>query len=283
MSVVLFQGSGETALMRAAQEGHLEICRFLIDTGFVLFQYRGLTALMWAASGGHLEICILLIDTGCKIDITTPGWGETALMRAARLGHLEICRLLIDRRCKIDITDNDGYTALHAAAERGYLQTTRCLVEQGGANPLVKTHEGQTPYDLAAECMQGQYKEVMEYLQTVMSEKSPGDTAGQEREDVVSYEEMAFGDPLIRMIMLTMPTTSIDILFTVGNPVEIEQKNRSSLLEKVMNVLSVLVLRVSVTVLRLVGDGAQGVGEGAKGVGDGAEVIGAKVVGDGDK
>ncbi|XP_071141466.1 uncharacterized protein [Mytilus edulis] len=92
-------------------------------------------------------------------------------------GRLEICRLLIDRECKIDITDRDGETALHLAARGGYLQITRCLVEQGGASPLVTTHEGKTPYDLAAEEEQGQYEEVMEYLQTVMSEKSSGVTA----------------------------------------------------------------------------------------------------------
>ncbi|CAG2187343.1 ARMS [Mytilus edulis] len=101
----------------------------------------GWTALMMAAEWGHLEICRLLIDRGCKIDITETGRGETALMFAACGGHLEICSLLIDTGCKIDITDNDGETALHYAAEKGYLQITRCLVEQGGASPLIKTHQ----------------------------------------------------------------------------------------------------------------------------------------------
>ncbi|XP_063418001.1 ankyrin repeat domain-containing protein 40-like [Mytilus trossulus] len=139
----------------------------------VLFQKFGQTALMSAAVCGHLEICRLLIDTGCTIDITDKYSGWTALMWAAQWGYLE----------------SDGRTALHWAARKGHLQTTRYLVEQG-ASPLVTTHEGQTPYDLAAErtkgqfneVMKGQYKEVVKYLQTVMSEKSSGDTAGQGRE-----------------------------------------------------------------------------------------------------
>ncbi|XP_063408102.1 uncharacterized protein LOC134691488 [Mytilus trossulus] len=108
-------------------------------------------------------------------------------MRAAREGHLEICSLLIDRGCKIDITNNSGYTALHYAAMEGDLQITRCLVERG-TSPLVTTHKGKTPYDLAAAERKGQFKEVMEYLQTVMSEKSPGVTAGQGIEDEVPNE-----------------------------------------------------------------------------------------------
>ncbi|XP_071142193.1 uncharacterized protein [Mytilus edulis] len=42
---------------------------------------------------------------------------------------------------------------------------------------------GKTPYDLAAAAYRGPHKEVMEYLQSVMSEESPGVTAGQGMED----------------------------------------------------------------------------------------------------
>ncbi|XP_071142187.1 uncharacterized protein [Mytilus edulis] len=187
---------GYTALMRAAEEGHLEICRHLIDRGckIDITSDYGQTALMFAARRGHLEICRLLIDRGCKIDITTEdGW--TALMSAAWRGHLEVCRLLIDRGCKIDITERGGYTALHGAAEEGYLQITRCLVEQGGASPLIKTHQGKTPYDVAAAEQKRQYKEVMEYLQSVMSEKYSGVTAGQGIEgDMVPTEIKLMAD-----------------------------------------------------------------------------------------
>ncbi|XP_071142131.1 ankyrin repeat domain-containing protein 6-like [Mytilus edulis] len=217
MSVVLFQLLGRTALMWAAIGGHLEICRLLIDTGcqIDITNVEGWTALMSAARWGRLEICRLLIDRGCKIDITdgsgrtalmlaalyghleickllidtgckihiTNGSGYTALIIAAVNGHLEVCRHLIDRGCKIDITSRDGYTALHWAAREGYLQITRCLVEQGGASPLVTTREGITPYDVAAATRRRQYKEVMEYLQTVMSEKSSGVSAKLKIED----------------------------------------------------------------------------------------------------
>ncbi|VDI13653.1 Hypothetical predicted protein [Mytilus galloprovincialis] len=67
----------------------------------------------------------------------------------------------------------------------GHLQTTRYLVERG-ASPLVTTHEGKTPYDLAAQLKDGpRRKEVMQYLQTVMSEKSSSVPAGPKMEDSV--------------------------------------------------------------------------------------------------
>ncbi|XP_071142175.1 uncharacterized protein [Mytilus edulis] len=220
MSVVLFQRGGWTALMMASWYGHLEICRLLIDTGckIDITDVSGETALIFAAREGHLEICRLLIargfyqtsfdvsciipagfDTNIRGDVvhrTTKkifwGSGVTVLMLAAQRGDLEICRLLIDRGCKIDITDILGYTALHKAAGEGHLQITRCLVKRGGASTLVTTHKGQTPYDLAAERMK---EEVMEYLQTVMSEKSSGVTAEQGREgDMVPTEIKLMAD-----------------------------------------------------------------------------------------
>ncbi|XP_063406306.1 ankyrin repeat, SAM and basic leucine zipper domain-containing protein 1-like [Mytilus trossulus] len=154
-----------------------------------------LSKLAIAGERGDIRGLKLSLQNGADIDYQDVN-GVTALMRAAMWGHLEVCRLLIDTGCKIDITTlNSGYTALHWAAREGYLQITRCLVEQGGASPLIKTQEGKTPYDIAAEGMNDQYKEVMKYLQTVMSEKSSGVTAGQGIEgDMVPTEIKLMAD-----------------------------------------------------------------------------------------
>ncbi|XP_052096685.1 uncharacterized protein LOC127731862 isoform X2 [Mytilus californianus] len=181
-------------LIAAAQTGDLEDLRLCLQNDAEI-DYQGdggMTALMWAAEEGHLEITRSLLDSRCNTDITDEG-GWMALIWAAREGHLETTRLLLDSRCNTDITDIiNGYTALHYAAEWGHLQITRCLVEQGGISPLVTTLEGQTPYDLAAD---QQYKEVMEYLQSVMSEESSGVTAGQGMEgDMVPTEIKLMAD-----------------------------------------------------------------------------------------
>ncbi|XP_063419348.1 uncharacterized protein LOC134702295 [Mytilus trossulus] len=155
-------------LIKAARDGSVEDLKLCIENGAnIEFKASGWTALMFAAMEGHGEVCRLLLENRCNKDITdVRGW--TALMSAASEGHVEVCQLLLENRCKTDITYVDGKTALHLAAEWGYLQTTRCLVEEGDISPLVKTHQGKTPYDLAAAGKNGQYKEVMEYLQTAV-------------------------------------------------------------------------------------------------------------------
>ncbi|CAG2190454.1 unnamed protein product [Mytilus edulis] len=60
----------------------------------VIFQKEGWTAIMEAACEGHLEVCRFLIDTGCKIDATNRG--RTALHLAAEMGHLQITRYLVE-------------------------------------------------------------------------------------------------------------------------------------------------------------------------------------------
>ncbi|XP_076083709.1 uncharacterized protein LOC143054574 [Mytilus galloprovincialis] len=181
-----YQVGGYTALMEAASEGHVEVCQLLLENrcNKDITNDGGWTALMFAASGGHVEVSRLLLENRCNKDITNDT-GYTALMLAAMYGHVEVSRLLLENKCNKDITMKYGKTALHLAAQFGELHVTRYLVEEGGISPFVKTHEGKTPYDLAAATEFGQKKEVMEYLQTVMSKKSSGVTAGLGKEDSI--------------------------------------------------------------------------------------------------
>ncbi|XP_063406325.1 uncharacterized protein LOC134690278 [Mytilus trossulus] len=135
----------------------------------VLFQNYGSTALIEAAESGHLEVTHLLLDRGCDKDQTTYFDKRTALMKAAAGGHLEVTRLLLDRGCDKNCTDSDGRTSLHFAAEEGYLAVTKCLIDEG-CSPWTKTHTGKTPYDLAAN---EKNQDVVDFLETVMPEKFP--------------------------------------------------------------------------------------------------------------
>ncbi|XP_052080487.1 uncharacterized protein LOC127718484 [Mytilus californianus] len=119
---------------------------------------------MWASWYGHLEVIRHLLDHGSNIDTQNIN-GFSALLLAALSGHLEVVQLLIERKCNKEATNITGNSALHFSAWTGDLPMTKWLIEHEGMNPSIKTTRGETPYDLAGN---HGYREVMEYLQTVM-------------------------------------------------------------------------------------------------------------------
>ena len=58
------------------------------------------------------------------------GW--TVLHWAAQRGHMEICLILLrDHAAQINETDNGGYTALHCVAWNGHVGICRLLLDNG--------------------------------------------------------------------------------------------------------------------------------------------------------
>ncbi|CAG2245231.1 unnamed protein product [Mytilus edulis] len=86
-------------------------------------------------------------------------------MLAAANGHLGAVQLLNERQCNKEVSYITGNSVLHFSACFGNLTMIKWLVEHAGMDPLNKTSWGETPYDLARK---HGYREVMEYLQTVM-------------------------------------------------------------------------------------------------------------------
>lgn len=73
--------SGETALILAAEEGHTDIVKLLIDAGANLNlqdMIVGLTALIAAAQGRYTDIARLLINAGANLDLCDKN-GRSAL------------------------------------------------------------------------------------------------------------------------------------------------------------------------------------------------------------
>ena len=103
--------TGKSPLFLAAQEGHLEIVRFLLEIGANKDQAEkdGTTPLHVAAGGGHLDIVRFLVEAGANNDLLT-----------------RICQ---QRR----ISEDDGSTPLHWAAMFGHVDIVRYLVEAGAS------------------------------------------------------------------------------------------------------------------------------------------------------
>uniref|UniRef100_A0A663EQS3 Ankyrin repeat domain 39 n=1 Tax=Aquila chrysaetos chrysaetos TaxID=223781 RepID=A0A663EQS3_AQUCH len=96
----------------------------------------GYTALHYASRNGHLGVCRLLLQRGARCDARTPG-GATPLHRASYCGHLAVARLLLDHGADPAATDEDGRTSLHKAAEQGHRGALRPLP---AAQPGVGRH-----------------------------------------------------------------------------------------------------------------------------------------------
>ncbi len=105
---------GWTCLMTAASDGHLDICRLLIDKGAQMEakDFFGLTPLHWAAWEGHIEIARLLCDRGADFEASTNS-EMRPLHFAAKYGHISIVNELIEvRNAYINAKKDDGRTAL---------------------------------------------------------------------------------------------------------------------------------------------------------------------------
>ena len=142
---------GFTALLVAAQHGHLEVARALLDAGADLNardQYGG-GALLLAAMSAHLDVVRTLLEAGCNVDAATDN-GTTALDMAVQNGHLDVVRTLLEAGSNCDAGTESGATALHLAAQSGHVDLARCLL-QARCSFNATTDDGTTPLHLAAQ------------------------------------------------------------------------------------------------------------------------------------
>lgn len=111
------------ALQIAASNGHTETVRYLIDHNANIHADNNL-ALLWAASSGHSAIVGLLLENGAKIHASN----DMTLQKSAKNGHTETVRFLLERGADLHAMDD---TALQWAAKNGQMETAHLLVELG--------------------------------------------------------------------------------------------------------------------------------------------------------
>ena len=122
-----------TDLMRAALAGDMEVLHRLLDQKQVpVDQTRpdGRTALMFAAQGGHLDAMITLVEHGADI-AHVHAEGGTVLMQACRPGSLECARWLLDQGSDVNQAKPDGTTAVTLAAQENHAELVGFLHTRG--------------------------------------------------------------------------------------------------------------------------------------------------------
>jgi ankyrin repeat protein len=124
-----------TPLQLAVEQSHLDIVRLLLKhTDPSNIVNLGSILLTFAAQAGHLEIVRHLLD--CGADINYRGYlGETALFIAAFEGDIRIVELLLERNALVYLVEaGAGSSPLFVAAQEGHLQIVEELIDQGGAD-----------------------------------------------------------------------------------------------------------------------------------------------------
>ena len=127
-----------------------------LQTWLIVFQgsqyssgYFRMTDLTVTSRFGLVLLVQLLLDNGADLSNTAEqGW--TALHWAAQEGHEPVTRLLLDRETDVSATDERGWTALHLAANIGHEPVTRLLLDRG-ANVSATDEQGCTALHLTAK------------------------------------------------------------------------------------------------------------------------------------
>lgn len=147
-----------SALGFAAQSGQVAVVELLLTRGADINAITGrmsggdekTTPLSMAVNAGRTQVVSLLLDRGAQSSSLDKHFaGYNLLQLAAFHGHTDTVRLLLDRGFKIETRTARGETPLFVAAGSGHLETTRLLLERG-ADVHNRNTAGLTALDVAA-------------------------------------------------------------------------------------------------------------------------------------
>lgn len=138
---------GKTAMMYAAEGGHLECVRALMLKEARMQDDEGRTALFYASWHGHTEVVRLLVDREARLVKKN---GYSSLMVAAVHGHVEICKLLLAKERGLytnkAFRHGAGHTALMCAADWGDIECVKLLLS---AEAHMRDRAGRMAFNFA--------------------------------------------------------------------------------------------------------------------------------------
>jgi hypothetical protein len=111
-------------LRRAADWGHLDTVKYLVEKCGADVHACDDLALRWAARSGHINVVKYLVSKGADVHADDDEDDE-ALLHAARNGHLDVVQYLVEE-CGVDVHVNDEY-AICCAGYWGHLEIVKYL------------------------------------------------------------------------------------------------------------------------------------------------------------
>jgi ankyrin repeat protein len=153
------RASKPTPLTYASGNGHLVIVNLLLQAHEPDEPWDdNEMALSAAAEEGHVEIVRALLDKGCHPDLKWERGNNrlgtrfrTPLSYAAGAGHASVVHLLLERGGNVETYDNSNRTPLFFAAEKGDMHVIDILLQKGNADVNVADYQGNTPLSRAVD------------------------------------------------------------------------------------------------------------------------------------
>ncbi|XP_063309129.1 ankyrin repeat and SAM domain-containing protein 1A isoform X3 [Pelobates fuscus] len=167
----------ETALHCAAQYGHTEVVRVLLEelTDPTMRNQKMETPLDLAALYGRLEVVKLLLNAHPNL-LSCHTRKHTPLHLAARNGHRAVVRVLLDAAMDINYQTEKG-SALHEAALYGKTDVVQMLLD-AGIDVSITDNKGMTALDIVQEVPSQKSHQIVALIQ----EHSSARTAAKEIE-----------------------------------------------------------------------------------------------------
>jgi len=112
-----------------------------------VYQPYMITPLHEAADLGHTEACRALLELGAKIDAQMQD-GQTALHVAAFNGHADTVTMLLELHADYDVRNELAYAPLHSAIAKGHIEVIKRLLNAGSEIDAT-CMDGLSPLQLA--------------------------------------------------------------------------------------------------------------------------------------